>query len=135
MSPLATIALVLLLATASSRASGQNASFTASIRVLPERIATGTPVDLPMPPQARPLPPSRDARRLLYAGSPDDARRFYEATLPALGFHLAQRKANGATWERADVKAELSFHPVVGGQEATGISVMMSPRQDAATAH
>ena len=127
--------VALLLATACSDAFGQSASFTASIRLLPERVTAGASVELPMPPQAQVLPPGRHARRLLFVGSPDDARRFYEDTLPGLGFHLSRQKTDGAIWERGDVRAELLFYPVVGGREATGIIVVISPRpsQDSAT--
>ena len=130
MSPLAGIVAGLLLATACGQAlAQQSATFGASLRVLPEHVATETPADLPMPPRAQVLPPGRHTSRLLYAGSANDARRFYENTLPALGFYLTQDKANGAVWERSDIRAELLFHPVVGMQEATGILVMMLPRE------
>lgn len=129
MSPLAGIAAGLLLATASSHALAQSASFGVSLRVLPEHAAAGTPVDLPMPPSARALPPGRHSSRLLYVGSANDARRFYENTLPALGFYLTQDTPNGAVWERADIRAELLFHPVAGVREATGILVMILPRE------
>jgi hypothetical protein len=133
-SPLAGIVAGLLLATACGRAFAQSASFGASLRVLPEHVAMETPADLPMPPQAQLLPPGRHTSRLLYVGSANDARRFYENTLPALGFHLTQDKANGAVWERADIRAELQFYPVAGTQDATGILVMMLPHSRAGTA-
>ena len=119
---------VLLLATASGDAFAQTASFRTSIRILPERVATAASVELPVPPQAQLLPPSRHAKRYLVPGRPDQARRFYEDTLPGLGFYLAQQRDNGAVWERSDVRAELLFHPVVGGRDATGIIVTVSPR-------
>jgi len=99
------------------------------LRLLPEQASTATPVELPTPPQAQHLPPSRDAKRLLYAGNADEARRFYESTLPQLGFYLSRQNAASATWERSDVRAELLFYPVIGEQEATGIIVTMRPRQ------
>lgn len=128
MSPLFQIAAALLLATAIGPAFAQRADFQVSIRVLPERPTTGLVTDLPLPPRARILPPGKHARRLLFEGNPGDARRFYEATLPELGFHRTRMTATGEIWERADVSAELSFHPVVGGKEATGILLMISPR-------
>lgn len=114
---------------ACNQASAESDSFRVSIVVLPERAATTVPMDLPAPPQAEILPASRDAKRLLYQGTPGEARRFYEGTLPRLGFHLAQQDANGAVWVRADVRAELRFHPVAG-RETTGIHVMISPQPD-----
>jgi hypothetical protein len=125
----------LLLAAASGVAFGQSASFKVSLRLLPEQAGTATPVELPTPPQARHLPPSRDAKRLLYAGNADEARRFYESTLPQLGFYLTQAKTDSATWDRSDVRAELQFYPVVGREDATGIIVTMRPREslDSAT--
>lgn len=118
-----------LLAAGYGVAFGQSASFQVSLRLLPEHAATAVPVELPTPPQAQQLPPSRDAKRLLYAGNADEARRFYESTLPQLGFYLTQAKANSATWDRSDVRAELLFYPVAGKEEATGIIVTMRPRQ------
>jgi hypothetical protein len=125
--PLAIIAGVLL-ATAGGAALGQNSSFKVSLRLLPEHVASAAPVELPTPPQAQHLPPSRDAKRLLYAGNADEARRFYASTLPQLGFYLTQEKADGATWDRSDVRVELLFYPVVGNEKATGIIVTMRPR-------
>lgn len=119
----------LLLVAACGAALAQSASFQVSLRLLPEQAGTATPVELPTPPQARHLPPSRDAKRLLYAGNADEARRFYESTLPRLGFYLTQAKTNSATWDRSDVRAELQFYPVVGKEEATGIIVTMRPRE------
>lgn len=121
------IAVGLLVTVVCGYAFAQSASFQLTLRVLPEHAPTGEPVELPVPPQARPLPPSHNAKRLLYAGSEGDAKRFYEATLPELGFYLAQQKPNSAVWERADVRAELLFYPIVGVQQATGIIVTMRP--------
>lgn len=128
MSPLFQIVIALLLVTVPGHALAQRADFQVSIRVLPERAATDIPVELPIPPRARILPPGRHAQRLLFDGSPGDARRFYEDTLPDLGFHRTRMTAAGEVWERADVSAELLFHPVVGGEEATGILLMITPR-------
>jgi hypothetical protein len=122
------IVVALFLATACGHAVAQRADFQVSIRVLPERAVTGIPVELPIPPRARILPPGKHTQRLLFDGSPGDARRFYEDTLPELGFHRTRMTAAGEVWERADVSAELLFHPVVGGEEATGILLMISPR-------
>ena len=108
---------------------GQSASFKVSLRLLPEHASTGTPVELPTPPRVQHLPPSRDAKRLLYAGNAEEARRFYASTLPQLGFYLTQENANGATWDRGDVRAELLFYPVIGEKEATGIIVTMRARE------
>jgi hypothetical protein len=127
MSPLVKVIAGLFLLAACSQALGQDARFRVSLVVLPERVATGMPLDLPTPPQAQVLPASRDAKRLLYAGNPGEARHFYEGALPGLGFYLSQQDANGAVWERRDVRVELKFYPVVG-HEATGIHVMISPR-------
>lgn len=126
--PFRTIAGLLLVA-ACGAALAQSASFRVSLRVLPQQPDSAVPVELPTPPQARHLPPSRNAKRLLYAGNADEARRFYESTLPQLGFYLTQEKTNGATWDRSDVRAELQFYPVVGREEATGIIVTMRPRE------
>lgn len=134
MSPLAGIVAGLLLATACRQAFAQSASFGATLRVLPEHVATGAPVELPKPPRAQILPPGRHSSRLLYVGSANDARRFYADTLPQLGFHLTQDKADGAVWERADIRAELLFYPVAGMQDATGIMVMMLPHGRVRTA-
>lgn len=131
MSPFFPIVVALLLAFASGHAFAQSADFRVSIRVLPERTATGSPTELPMPPRAQLLPPGKHARRLLFDGTPGEARRFYEDTLPGLGFHRARQTATGDVWERADVRAELLFHPVVGGEEATGILLTISPRKSA----
>lgn len=128
MSPLFPIVIALLLVTASGHAFAQRADFQVSIRVLPERAATDIPTKLPLPPRARVLPPGKHTGRLLFDGSPGDARRFYADTLPDLGFHRTRQTATGEVWERADVSAELSFHPVVGGVEATGILLMILPR-------
>lgn len=128
MSPLFQIVIALLLVTVPGHALAQRADFQVSIRVLPERVATDIPTELPLPPGTRILPPGKHDRRLLFDGSPGDARRFYEETLPDLGFHRTRRTATGEVWERADVSAELLFHPVVGGKEATGILLMISPR-------
>src|SRR5688500_8187947 len=125
--PLAIIAGVLLV-TMGGAARGQSASSKVSLRLLPEQVPSAAPRELPTPPQAQHLPPSRDAKRLLYAGNVDEARRFYASTLPQLGFYLTQEKADGATWDRSDVRAELLFHPVVGNEKATGIIVTMRPR-------
>lgn len=124
MSPLVGLVAALLLATACSRASAQSASFGVSLRVLPEH-ADARPVDLPKPPQAQVLPPGPHASRLLYGGSADEAKRFYENALPGLGFELRQRKSNGHIWERGNVRAELQFCPVAGAQQATGILVTL----------
>jgi hypothetical protein len=134
MSPSFRIIAVLLLGAASGAAFGQSASFQVS-RLLPEQAGSTAPTELPTPPQAQHLPPSRDAKRLLYAGNADEARRFYESTLPQLGFYLTQAKTDSATWDRSDVRAELQFYPVVGREEATGIIVTMRPREslDSAT--
>lgn len=129
MSPLFQIVVALLLATASGHAFAQSADFRVSVRVVPERTETGSPAEFPIPPRAQILPPGKHARRLLFEGSPGEARRFYEDTLPGLGFHRARQTATGEVWERADVRAELLFHPVVGGEEATGILLTLSPRQ------
>lgn len=131
---LAGIVAGLLLAIACRQVLAQSASFGATLRVLPGHVATGAPVDLPRPPQAQVLPPGRHSSRLLYAGSANDARRFYEDTLPQLGFHLTQDKSDGAVWERADIRAELLFYPVAGMQDATGIMVMMLPHERAPAA-
>ena len=128
MSPLFRISAGIVLGGLCGVAFAQSASFQVSLRLLPEPAAPAALVELPTPPRARHLPPSRDAKRLLYAGNADEARRFYEGTLPQLGFHLTQAKADGATWERSDVRAELLFHPVAGREEATGIIVTMQPR-------
>lgn len=127
MSPLAGVVAVVLLAMACRQALAQSASFGVRLRVLPEHVATGAPVDLPRPPRAQVLPPGRHSSRFLYAGSTNDARRFYADALPQLGFHLTQDKADGAVWERADIRAELLFYPVAGMQDTTGIMVMMLP--------
>ena len=119
----------LLLVAACGAAFGQSASFQVSLRLLPEQTGTAAPTELPTPPQAKHLPPSRNAKRLLYPGNADDARRFYESTLPQLGFYLTQAKTDSATWDRSDVRAELQFYPVVGKEEATGIIVTMRPRE------
>lgn len=118
----------LLLTVACGYAFGQSANFGVSLRVLPAGPLPELPAELPMPPQAQRLPPSRDAARLIYAGSAVDARRFYEDTLPELGFYQTAQKADSAVWEREDMRAEVSFYPVVGMQEATGILVTMRPR-------
>jgi hypothetical protein len=131
MSPLVQIAAALLLVIVSGRSFAQRADFQVSIRVLPAQVATDIPTELPLPPGTRILPPGKHARRLLFDGSPGDARRFYEDTLPDLGFHRTRRTATGEVWERADISAELLFHPVVGGKEATGILLMISPRASA----
>ena len=128
MSPLHRIVVALLLVTPCGHAFAQRDDFQVSIRVLPERAANGSPVDIPMPPNARLLPPGRGAKRLLFDGSPGEARRFYADTLPELGFHRARQTTHGEVWERADVRAELRFYPVVGGRDATGILLMVSPR-------
>jgi hypothetical protein len=135
MSPSFRIIAVLLLGAASGAAFGQSASFQVSLRLLPAQAGSTAPTELPTPPQAQHLPPSRDAKRLLYAGNADEARRFYESTLPQLGFYLTQAKTNSATWDRSDVRAELQFYPVVGKEDATGIIVTMRPREslDSAT--
>ncbi len=125
----------LLLLGACSQALGQSASFGVSMRVLPERAATEGPVDLPTPPGARALPPSRNAKRLLYTGSPDDAKRFYENALPDLGFFLMRQSAGGQVWERADVRAELLFYPVIGEQETSGIYLTIARKESASAAH
>lgn len=125
MSPLAGLVTALLLVTACSQAHAQSASFGLSLRVLPEQATDETPVDLPRPPQAQVLPRGHHASRLLYGGSAEEAKRFYENTLPNLGFQLMQRKSNGHIWERGNVRAELQFYPVAGAQDATGILVMM----------
>ena len=117
-----------LLAALCGGAYAQNASFQVSLRLLPEHAATGAPVELPTPPRVQHLPPSRDAKRLLYAGNAAEARRFYESTLPQLGFYLTQENGNSATWDRSDVRAELLFYPVVGEKESTGIIVTVRPR-------
>lgn len=120
--------VTLFLATACSPAFAQSADFRVSIHVLPERAATHSPAELPIPPRTQVLPPGKHARRLLFEGGPGEARRFYADTLPGLGFHRAGQTATGEVWERADVRAELLFHPVVGGVEATGILLTISPR-------
>jgi hypothetical protein len=129
MSPFAKLIAGLFLAAACSQALGQSASFRVSVVVLPERV-TSMPLDLPAPPQAQVLPASSDAKRLLYRGNPGAAMRFYESTLPELGFHLSRQDASSATWERADVRVELRFYPVIG-HDATGIHVTISPRLSA----
>lgn len=134
MSPLAGVVAVVLLAMACRQAMAQSASFGVTLQVLPEHVATGAPVDLPRPPRAQVLPPGRHSSRFLYAGSTNDARRFYADTLPQLGFHLTQDKADGAVWERADIRAELLFYPVAGMQDATGIMVTMLPHGRVRTA-
>lgn len=136
MSPPYRITTGILLIAICGVALAQSASFQVSLRLLPERedAATAALLELPAPPSARHLPPSRDAKRLLYAGSADDARRFYEGTLPQLGFHLTQVGADSATWDRSDLRAELLFHPVVGMEEATGIIVTLRPRTSADSA-
>jgi hypothetical protein len=134
MSPLAGIVVGLLLAAACGHARAQSANFGISLRVLPEHVASETPVDLPRPPQAQVLPPGSHSSRLLYVGSANDAKRFYANALPGLGFQLTQDKANGVVWERADIRAELLFYPVAGMKEATGIFVMMVPRESPQTA-
>jgi hypothetical protein len=131
MSPLFQIAIALLLVTLPGHVLAQRADFQVSIRVLPAQVATDIPTELPLPPGTRILPPGKHASRLLFDGSPGAARRFYEDTLPDLGFHRTRRTATGEVWERADISAELSFHPVVGGKEATGILLMISPRASA----
>lgn len=123
----------LFLLGACGQALGQSASFGVSMRVLPERAAAEGPVDLPTPPGARILPPSRDTKRLLYAGSPEDAKRFYADALPALGFFLMRQSTGGQVWERADVRAELLFYPVTGEQETSGIYLTIA-RKDVASA-
>jgi hypothetical protein len=125
MSPLVGLVAALFLATACGRASAQSASFGLSLRVLPEATVDEAPLDLPKPPQAQVLPSGRHASRLLYGGSADEAKRFYDSALPDLGFQLMQRKSNGAVWERGSVRAELQFYPVAGAEDATGILVMM----------
>jgi hypothetical protein len=127
MSSLAKVIAGLILFAACGQALGQTAGFRVSVVVLPERASTSMPLDLPTPPQARMLPASRDAKRLLYGGNPVAARRFYENTLPELGFYLSRQDAGGAVWDRADVRVELRFYPVIG-DDATGIHVMVSPR-------
>lgn len=133
MSRSARIIAGLVLATACGQVLAQSATFGVSMRVLPEHVATAGPVDLPTPPGAQPLPPSRDAKRLLYGGSPADAMRFYGNALPGLGFFLTRQDALGQVWERADVRAELLFHPVVGEQNVSGIYVTIAPRERSAT--
>ena len=113
-----------LMAVACGYAFAQSASFGLTLRVLPEDVAPA-PADLPLPPNAQMLPPSRNAKRLLYFGSPGDAQRFYEDVLPKLGFSLSQRKSDRAVWEHESVRAELLFYPVVGAQDTTGIIVTM----------
>lgn len=117
----ARVVVGLLLLVACSQACAQSASFGVSMRVLPERPTTDGPIELPAPPGAQLLPPSRDAKRLLYKGSADEAKRFYAAALPNLGFFLMRQSADGQVWERADVRAELQFYPVLGEQKAAGI--------------
>ncbi|GAB3093768.1 hypothetical protein [Lysobacter terrae] len=136
MSKLTGIIAGLLLAVACGYAFAQSASFGLSLRVLPKHTGPvgDPPAELPIPPQARRLPPARDATRLLYAGSAGDARRFYETTLPDLGFYLTAQKIDSVVWERDDVRAELLFYPVVGAQDATGIIVTMRPRLAAESA-
>lgn len=129
MSKPARVFVALLLGTACGYAFAQSASFGLTLRILPDGAATEVPADLPMPPQARLLPPSHNARRLLYSGSAGDARRFYEDVLPGLGFSLTRQKADSATWEHPGVRAELLFYPVVGTRETTGIIVTMVRRE------
>lgn len=128
---LAAIVAGLLLLVACSQACAQSASFGVSMRVLPERPATEGPVELPTPPGAQTLPPSRNAKRLLYQGSADEAKRFYAAALPDLGFFLMRQSADGQVWERADVRAELQFYPVIGEQEAAGIYLTIARKSGA----
>jgi len=134
MPPSARIVIALLLLIGSSHAQAGDASFRVAIRVLPEQVPGRTPVDLPTPPQARTLPPNGHAKRLLVRGSPGDARRFYDHALPELGFFLVREDADGSVWIRSDVRAELLFYPVVGGEEATGVHVVLSPSEPSAGA-
>ncbi len=116
------------MAAACGYAFAQSASFGLTLRVLPEASAPA-PAELPLPPNAQALPPSRSSRRLLYFGSTGDAQRFYAGELPKLGFLLAQQKHDREIWEHESVRAELQFFPVAGAREATGIIVTMIPRQ------
>jgi hypothetical protein len=115
----------LLLAMACGHACAQSASFGLSLRVVAQDAPSEAPVTLPRPPQAQELPPGRHASRLLFGGSADDARRFYESALPDLGFQLTRRHPDGAVWERGNVRAEVRFQPVAGVREVTGILVTL----------
>ena len=129
MTKLTCIIAGLLLTVACGYAFGQSASFGVSLRVLaPDRAPLEPLSELPIPPQARRLPPGRNATRLLYTGDAGEARRFYEDALPGLGFYRTAQKADSVVWEREDLRAEVLFYPVVGAQDATGIIVTMSPR-------
>ncbi|MFC5570658.1 hypothetical protein ACFPN1_11360 [Lysobacter yangpyeongensis] len=123
MSPLPGILAGLILAAACGPCQAQGANIGLSLRVLPASGEALAAMDLPMPPQARALPAGRHHQRLLYPGPADAARRFYETTLPALGFERMRLYATGATWVRGGIRAELQFLPVVGEQDATGILV------------
>jgi hypothetical protein len=122
MSPLSRIAAGLAIAFVCGPVFAQSASFGLSLRVLPPSGNEQT-VELPTPPQAQALPRGNRDQRLLYAGSADDARRFYETTLPALGYYRTERKPNGSVWERGEVRTELLFYPVTGEPLATGILI------------
>lgn len=134
MRPLAGSVAALLLAMAFGHACAQSASFGLSLRVVAQDAPSEASVTLPRPPRAQELPRGRHASRLLYEGSADDARRFYESALPGLGFQLTRRDSDGAVWERGNVRAELRFHPVTGAREVTGILVMLCRLDGAAQA-
>ena len=120
--PLPRIAAGLAIAFACGHAFGQSTTFGISLRVEAER-GTQQPIDLPTPPRAQALPRGHHDRRLLYAGSAEEAKRFYESALPALGFYLTQRRHDGDVWERGGVRTELLFYPVTGEPVATGILI------------
>ncbi|GAB3089760.1 hypothetical protein [Lysobacter terrae] len=122
MSPLPRIAAGLAIAFACGPVFAQSAGFGLSLRVLPPSTTEQT-VELPTPPRAQALPRGNHDKRLLYAGSADEAERFYETALPALGYYRTERKPHGAVWERGDVRTELLFYPVTGQPLATGILI------------
>jgi hypothetical protein len=128
MSPLTRFFAGLVVASICGGAWAQD-SFRVSIVVAPERIPADVPADFPMPPQARVLESVGQAQRFVYAGTPDNAKHFYDRVLPRLGYRLSRIKPGGAVWERSNIDTELQFHPVVGGQqEATLIRLTVTGR-------
>lgn len=129
-SPLSRIAAGLAIALACGHALGQSTTFGVSLRVLAEpgsaHANDGDSLELPAPPGTQALPRGRHDRRLLYSGSPDEAKRFYDTALPALGFYRTQRSPHSEVWERGAQRTELSFYPVAGDAHATGILIRAS---------
>lgn len=98
-------------------------TFAVSVRVVPSNVERMAPADIPVPPGAQAMRGTGALTSYVFAGSPDEAARFYRDEMPRRGYRLVGDGGDGATWESPRHRLQVRLDPVPSARDLTRIVV------------